>query len=136
MRFLLLALPLLLLLLAGGAFALEVAGWAGEDLALARLGLERDRGVGPWRLAEWGLEAVGLTALFLLIEGRGSRWVDGLLAGGVAWVFRGPLLLLTLARLTWLPGQPWLAQVLGWLPLYLAGGLLLAFLAGSLKLER
>ena len=47
-------------------------------------------------LATWSLEAVGLSALFLMIHARsGARWLTGLLAGWIAWVFRGPLLVVS-----------------------------------------
>lgn len=124
-RFLLLALPLLLLLLGGGAFGLELAGLAGAAGA--------PPGEAGLQLARWSLEAVALTALLLLVQGRGgSWWGDGLLTAGLAWIFRGPLLLLALAELGALPPRPLLAAC-GWLLLYLAAGVLLGWLARPLE---
>ena len=80
----------------------------------------------------WILEAFGLIALFLLIEGRtGSRWLDGLLAGWIAWIFRGPLLVVTLVVATGWPQGPWFRLALGWWVLYSICGLTLAQLAGT-----
>jgi hypothetical protein len=125
-------------------FALEALGIApmlpgparsGAGSAAAALG-----GVLPaWAVAgAWCLEALGLTALFLLIHGRGAGagagsgagtgWWNGLLAGWIAWVFRGPLLVISVAEVGLSPG-PWWSAALSWLALYTVCGLLLGALA-------
>jgi len=87
-------------------------------------------------LGSWVLECVGLTALFLLIQKGGgeglslrSNLLDGLLAGWIAWVFRGPLLVLTLVGAAGVPRDPWWHITVVWLVLYTACGLLLGMLA-------
>jgi hypothetical protein len=146
-RFLVLALPLLVLAMALQRFALEALGLApiapilppgparpGAGSAAAILG-----GALPaWAVAgAWCLEALGLTALFLLIHGRGvagagtgagTGWWNGLLAGWIAWVFRGPLLVISVAEVGLSPG-PWWSAALSWLALYTVCGLLLGALA-------
>ncbi len=80
---------------------------APDPAALSRLGAAQ---LPAWvMLATWALEAVGLAALFLMIHGRGGRLLAGLLAGWIAWVFRGPLLVVTVAGLAGLPPGPWWA---------------------------
>ena len=44
-----------------------------------------------------------------------------------------PEVLLTLARVTRLPGEPWVTMVQGWLASYLVCGLVLALLARQLR---
>jgi hypothetical protein len=126
LRFVLVALPLVLLLLAAAAVAQELTVPPGAPSAGAALaGL-----AGPWQLGEWLLEATALAGLFLLVQGRGgSWWLDGLLTGGAAWVFRGPLLLLTMGRLSPLALRSWAPQVWWWLGSYLLVGLALGWLA-------
>ncbi|MBZ0112764.1 MAG: hypothetical protein K8J08_09895 [Thermoanaerobaculia bacterium] len=120
LRFLLLALPLVTLELGIGAFVQDLLG----------IGLKSGSVTGGDRLWELGLEAVALTGLFLLVQGRGgSWWRDGLLAGGVAWVFRGALTVTTVARVTSLPQAAWVDQAHAWLVLYALVGLLLGGLA-------
>ena len=103
-RFLLLALPLLILTMAVFRFALETLGMAPDPAALSRSDAAELPG---WvTLATWALEAVGLASLFLLIQGRNGRWLAGLLTGWIAWVFRGPLLVVTVAGLAHLPPGP------------------------------
>jgi hypothetical protein len=90
-------------------------------------------------LGSWILECVGLAALFLLVHrgqtrgrtpGGGGRpslatdMLDGALTGWIAWVFRGPLLVLTLVS-AGVPRDPWWHITLVWLILYTACGLLL-----------
>jgi len=136
-RFLLLALPLLVVLAAL------------YNLALELLGLQPDLGplVG-WRdgasglpggtiVATWCLEALALTALFLLIDGRGGwRWFNGLLTGWIAWVFRGPLLVMTVVGFGGLARRPWWQLSFRWFVLYTVAGLLLGVLAKVSGLER
>ncbi|HSG40242.1 MAG TPA: hypothetical protein VLE27_11435, partial [Thermoanaerobaculia bacterium] len=68
----------------------------------------------------------------LMIQGRGgSRLVSGLLAGWIAWVFRGPLLVVTVVSLAGLAPGPWWALVFSWWVLYTICGLLLGLVAVS-----
>lgn len=77
----------------------------------------------------WLLEAFGLIAIFLLVEGRSRLWwLDALLASWVAWIFRGPLLVVTLVLAAGLPQAPWFRLILAWLVLYSICGLVLGFL--------
>jgi hypothetical protein len=140
-RFLLFALPLLVLTMALFHFALEMFGLAAKAPRLAGLdgaAAGPSPGVLPflpgllpsWAvLGTWCLEALGLAALFLLIHGRmGASWANGLLAGWIAWVFRGPLLVVSVAG-AGLPPGPWWAAALSWWVLYSLCGLLLGVLA-------
>jgi hypothetical protein len=129
-RFLLLALPLLVLAMALFHFALEQAGMSPDRALLARTG---SAVLPAWvTLGTWCLESVALAALFLLIYGRGdSGWLTGLLTGWIAWVFRGPLLVVTVVGLAGLPPGPWWSMAFSWWILYSLCGLLLGFLARS-----
>jgi hypothetical protein len=132
-RFLVFALPLLVLAMALYRFALEVLGMAPDPALLSRSAVARMPG---WvLLATWMLEAVGLTALYLLIQGRSGRWLAGLLAGWIAWVFRGPLLVVTVAGLAGLPPGPWWTLALSWWVLYTLCGLLLGGAAAAAGLQ-
>lgn len=108
LRFVLLALPLAVLVLALSTFAADMAG-LGPDLAsLEAQGLARagglPRAVG---VAAFVFEALALTALYLMIEGRFGRWwLDGLASGLAAWLFRGPILVLAVAALVAIPTAP------------------------------
>ncbi len=137
-RFLLLALPLVLLAIALFHFALEALGLA-DGAALTApvagalggaLGGQGAASLLPaWALAgTWVLEAVALTALFLLVQARGAWWLDGLLAGWIAWVFRGPLLVVTLVAATGVRPGPWWTLAFYWFVLYSLCGLLLGAL--------
>lgn len=118
-RFLALAVPLLVLTMALFTFTAEWLGLATASSLPGRL-----------LLGSWLLESVGLAVLFLLLQGRGgSRWLDGLLTAWIAWLFRGPLLVLTLVGVARMPKDPWWSMVIGWLVLYSLCGLLLASLA-------
>jgi hypothetical protein len=92
-RFLALALPSLVLLLGVSYFVVELAGIPtglalGPGAALPAL----------FVIGTWALEAVALTALFLLVYGRSAGgFLDGLYCALVAWLFRGPILVLTVA---------------------------------------
>jgi hypothetical protein len=122
-RFLIFALPLLVLTMALFSFALEALGMAPDPALLSRSGIAPLPG---WVvLATWMLEAVGLAALFLLVQGRGGRLLAGLLTGWIAWVFRGPLLVVTVAGLAGLPPGPWWTMAFSWWVLYTLCGLLL-----------
>lgn len=143
-RFLVLALPLLVLTralfeLARLTFGLaRVAASSGPGQPVAPL-------AGPlpgWVVAGgWCLEALALAALFLLVQGRGSSaggagtgYWNGLLAGWTAWVFRGPLLVVSVAEAGVSPG-PWWSAALSWLAFYTVGGLLLGLLAQATGLR-
>ncbi len=78
-------------------------------------------------LSAWLLEALGLIVLFLLIEGRsGSYLLDGLLTAWVAWIFRGPLLVVTIVVAAGRAQQPWWRVAFAWWILYTACGVTLA----------
>jgi hypothetical protein len=83
-----------------------------------------------YQLGLWLLEALGLSLLFLLLQGAGrSRWAAGVAAGWIGWVFRGPAVVLTVVAAAGLPREPWWTLALGWLGLYTACGLVLALVA-------
>ncbi|MCH9650931.1 MAG: hypothetical protein K0U98_22095 [Deltaproteobacteria bacterium] len=126
MRFIFLAIPATVLGLALFHFAWEALGLGlGVNLP-ARL-----------ELGTWLLESVGLTTLYLLLRGAApspgkSRWLDGLMTGWIAWVFRGPALVLSLGAAGALPAQPgWVAA--GWLVAYSICGLVLVALARRME---
>lgn len=131
-RYLFFALPLLVLTLALFSFALEALGLqAGPGMLGAGQALPPQFVLGTWLL-----EALGLAALFLILQGRTqTMYLDGLLAGWIAWVFRGPLLVLTVVAVTGQPPSPWWALALRWLAAYTLCGLLLALLAQRLGLD-
>lgn len=117
---------------------LLIAGFhAGWDL----LGLSNPQ-ILPGRqlLALWFLESLGLVTLFLLLRSAGrSRFADGLATGWVAWIFRGPVVVLTMAVTSpgALPGWwkgPWWTLAAGWLGLYTFAGLVLSVLARRAEL--
>lgn len=129
-RFLFFALPLLLLTMALFHFAQEMLGTAPDSTELSSTGAPRPP---AWvTLGTWMLEAVGLVALFLLVQGRnGGRWTAGLLTGWIAWVFRGPLLVVAVVGLGGLPPAPWWSLAFSWWILYTLCGLLLGGLAAA-----
>lgn len=108
MRFLALALPAALLVLAVATPIAVALGGEVDTEALEARGVGRPGGLdGRHQAAVLGFEATALTALFLLVEGKTrSPLLDGLLAGLAAWLFRGPLLVVTVAALTRLPTEP------------------------------
>ncbi len=127
MRYFLYSVPLIVLLLAGFSVMAGFLG-AGPAGALTVPDLRHM----PLRLVlgTWLLEAFGLVALYLLIEGRSRLWwFDGLMAGWVAWIFRGPVLVITVVMAAGQPRAPWLQVTLGWWVLYTICGLALAILA-------
>lgn len=135
-RFLILAFTLVVLTMAVFAFALD-------SLDLLPHSREVDFGLGRGQmppstvLATWALEAVALMALFLLIQGRaGAWWLDGLATAWLAWVFRGPLLVLAVAGAAQLPPGPWWQMALRWWFLYSLCGLVVAGVARKVRLER
>lgn len=108
LRFLVLALPAAVLVLALAGFGANALGWGPDLEPLEARGLGRPGGLAA-RHAALALvfEATALVALFLLVEGRtGSAVGDGVAAGAAAWLFRGPLLVLAVAQLTRLPTEP------------------------------
>lgn len=113
-------------------FAAEVLGLqAGPGLLGTAAGLPM-----PLVLGTWLLEAVGLTALFLILHGRtGSRFLDGLLVAWSAWLFRGPLLVITAVGVTRGPAEPWWSMALVQLAAYTLCGVVLAVLAGRTGLS-
>jgi len=133
-RFLLLALPLLVLAMALFQFAMEMLGLQVDPSQLGG-GIDLP---GYVSLATWTLEALGLAALFLLVDGRsgggGWGWTSGLLTGWIAWVFRGPLLVVTVVGLAGLSPRPWWSVVLSWWVLYSLCGLLLSGVAAGVGL--
>jgi hypothetical protein len=110
LRFLALAVPAALLVLAGVGATAAALDLGPDRAPLAARGVARTVPL-PAALALGGalFEAVALVALFLLVEGRsGSPLLDGLATGLAAWLFRGPLLVLAVATLTRLPTAPFL----------------------------
>jgi hypothetical protein len=131
LRFVALALPLALLVLVLGGWLVSAIGFAPDTGPLAARGVARPDGV-PFRVeaAAGVLEAAGLVALTLLLAGRTSRWwLDGLACGLVAWIFRGPLLVLAVGSLTRLPTGPFADLARGALLLDVAAALAVAALA-------
>jgi hypothetical protein len=129
LRFLALALPAALLVLAAVEAAAVALGW-GPDAAL--LGeMARSEPLAPTLQAAVVLfETVSLVALFLLVEGRStSPLLDGLAAGFAAWLFRGPVLVATVAALTRLPTAPFWQSARIALVALPAAGLTLGWLA-------
>jgi hypothetical protein len=133
-RFLLFALPLLLVLFALFNVGLEVAGYEPELGALVGWRAGTFGLPAAWMVATWALEALALSALYLLIVGPGGpRFASGLLAGWIAWVFRGPLLVITAVGYGGMAHAPWWRLSLRWLLLYTLAGVLLGALGGLLR---
>ena len=127
LRFLLIAVLASVLLLGLGTLAFD---WADGG----SFGPKID---GRFVLGGWALEAIALSALFLLVQGRGgSWWLDGLLTAWMAWIFRGPVLVLSVAQVLGRGRDPWWDMSLRWLVLYSLCGLLLAVLARRLGVRR
>ncbi len=131
LRFIAYAVPLLILLLALFGFTVELLDAEPRSGSVIRLALfEQPRVPGQLVIGAWLVEASGLIALFLLAQGRfGAWWLDGLVAGWVAWVFRGPLLVITIVVAARQPQDPWWKLAFGWWVLYSICGLSLAILA-------
>jgi len=92
---------------------------------------------GKVTLGGWLLEAVALSALFLLIQGRGgSWWLDGLLTAWLAWIFRGPVLVLAVAEANVGAGISWWHLTMRWLVIYTACGFVIAFIARRFGVRR
>lgn len=130
LRFVSIALPLLVLLLATFGFAIDVFDIEPRSGAVIKLSFDQQRLPAKFVLGAWMLEAVGLLGLYLMILGRaGTWWLDGLAAGWLAWVFRGPLLVLTIVVAARQPQQAWWDMAIAWWVLYTVCGLALAILA-------
>ncbi len=131
LRFIAYAVPLLILLLALFGFTVELLDVEPRKGSVIRLALfEQPLVPGQLVLGTWLVEASGLIALFLLAQGRfGAWWLDGLAAGWVAWIFRGPLLVITIVVAARQPQDPWWTLAFGWWVLYSVCGLSLAVLA-------
>lgn len=120
-RFLALSIGLLILVMALFQFGLAALGWLPPGAPASP----------PPRvqMGAWGLEALGLAALFLLIHREeGKAWLSGLLSGWIAWVFRGPLLVVAVAA-AGLDPKPYWAMTFRWWVLYSVCGLALAALS-------
>jgi hypothetical protein len=137
-RFLVVTVSILVALMALSAFVMEVFDWGPSMRELSRFGIQRAEPLAPHlRLGGWLLEAVALVALFLLIQGRGGYlWLDGLMAAWIGWIFRGPILVMTIASFTRLPRDPWWPLTLRWLAVYSLCGLTMAVAARRFKLQR
>ena len=126
-RFILLAVFSLVLLIGVGTLGFDAADGGSFGPRLGGYDL----------LGGWALEAVALSALFLLVQGRGgSWWLDGLLTAWIAWIFRGPVLVLAVAEQLGGGRDPWWDLALRWLVIYTLAGLLLGLLARRLGVRR
>lgn len=136
-RFVTHALPLLMLLLAAFGVAVDLLDLEPRSGSVLRLGFfDGARVPATVVLSAWLMESCGLLALFLIAQGRcGAWWLDGLVAGWLAWIFRGPLLVLTIVVATRQPQDPWWTLALGWWMLYTCCGLVLALLARRSELS-
>ncbi|MEE8524013.1 MAG: hypothetical protein V3T72_08780, partial [Thermoanaerobaculia bacterium] len=130
-RYILHAVPLLVLLLALFGFAVELLDVEPPNGSVIRLALlEQPQVPAAVVFGTWLMEAAGLVALYLLARGRcGAWWLDGLVAGWTAWIFRGPLLVITIVIAAEQPQEPWWTLAFGWWVLYSICGLSLAVLA-------
>ena len=137
LRFVVYAVPLLVLLQALFGFTVELLDFEPRRGSVIKLALfEQPEVPGKLILGTWLVEASGLIALFLLARGRfGFWWLDGLVAGWVGWIFRGPLLVITIVVAARQPQDPWWTLAFGWWVLYSVCGLSLAILARRSDLE-
>jgi hypothetical protein len=128
-RFLVLALAALVLTIATASFALQALG-------LLPVATIDTHGLRPLTVvAFWAFEAFALLALFLVVHGHFGRWwLDGLVTAWLAWIFRGPLLVLTAVTALGAPPGPWMRAALAWWAVYSVCGLLLGNLARRLVL--
>ncbi len=137
LRFVTYALPLLILLLALFGLAVEVLDVEPTRGSVIKLAL-LDQEALPAQLVfgTWLVEASGLLALFLLAQGRcGTWWLDGLVAGWLGWIFRGPLLVVTIVVAARQPHHAWWTLAFGWWVLYSVCRLALAMLARQTELD-
>lgn len=131
LRYVTLALPLLLLFLAVFGFLVGPLDLEPHHGTVVRLALlEQPHIPGRVVLTAWLMESCGLLALYLLAQGRcGAWWLDGLVAGLLGWVFRGPVFVITVVYATHQSQQAWWRLAVAWLVLYSVCGLTLAWLA-------
>jgi hypothetical protein len=130
-RFLVLALPVLVLTMALFRSGVEALGRAPALLHSPPVTLPAWVVVGTWLL-----EAVALAALYLLVQASGGgRLLNGLLTGWIAWVFRGPLLVVAVVTLAGQPAGPWWSMTFSWWVLYTVCGLLLGVVAAASGLK-
>lgn len=136
LRFIAYALPLLVLLLALFGFTVELLDVEPSAGSVIRLALfEQPRVPARIVLGAWLMEASGLLALFLVVQGRcGAWWLDSLVAGWLGWIFRGPLLVMTIVVAAGQPHRPWWSLAFGWWVLYSVCGLTLGLLARRMGL--
>lgn len=133
-RFLLSACPLLFLLFVLFHLGIELAGFTPDLGRILGSGSGRSGLPPAWILGTWVLEVLGLSALYLLVTGPGvPRFSTGLLAAWIAWLFRGPLLVITAVGFGRLPPEPWWRLTLRWFLLYTLAGLVLGFLGSRLR---
>jgi hypothetical protein len=131
-RFLVLALPALVLTMALFRSAVEALGRAPALLGAA----PELRQHAVMVILTWLLEAVALAALYLLVQGSGgSRLLNGVLTGWIAWVFRGPLLVISVVTLAGQPAGPWWSLTFSWWVLYTILGLVLGVVAAASGLQ-
>jgi hypothetical protein len=124
-RFLVLALPTLVLAMALFRSSVEALGRAPALTRSPAVTLPIWVVIGTWLL-----EALALAALYLLVHASGGgRLLDGLLTGWIAWVFRGPLLVVAVVTLAGQPAGPWWTMTFSWWVLYTVCGLLLGLVA-------
>jgi hypothetical protein len=131
-RFLVLALPTLVLVMALFRSGVEALG---RTPAIESAAPQLPR---MWLVivGTWMLEALALTALYLLVQASGgSRLLNGLLTGWIAWVFRGPLLVVAVVTLAGQPAGPWWSMTFSWWVLYSVCGLLLGVVAAAAGLQ-
>lgn len=129
-RFVSFAFPVLLLILAVFGFVVDWLGLEPRAGSVMRFSSGVQAVPSVVVLGSWIMEACGLVALFLLAQGRcGNRWLDGLVAGWLAWVFRGPIFVVTIVIAARQPQDPWWRLAFAWWILYSVCGLVLAALA-------
>jgi hypothetical protein len=135
LRFLVLAVPTALLVLAGVDAGASSLGAAPNLTPIAAHGAARAAPLPTrLRLAIVAFEAVALVALFLLVQGRSrSPVLDGFAAGLAAWLFRGPLLVATVASITRLPTAPFWQMARVALVALPAAGLAIGILARRMQ---
>lgn len=109
-----------LVLIAGGDWVLSLLGRPTAAFAASATGMISAQA--------WILEALAFVALARLLVGRAGVVLDGLVVGGLVWVLRWPLTMLTMAQLGMgLPGD-FATMVRDQLGLDLMVGLTLAWL--------
>lgn len=130
LRFIIHSVPILVVLMALFGLTADVLDLAPRSSMTT---LDFDRVPPRILLGTWLLEAFALSVLYLLIEGKtAARWLDGLVAGSLAWVFRGPLLVVTIVVSAGRLQDPWWRLAFGWWVLYSVCGLALGLVAGRL----